>query len=288
VTERTKISELRLTIFLILAVLASACSGESVPESGGHDGQDRRQWKLPDRLREISGLALNTEERLFAVTDEEAIVYELDYSEGRLVKAFALGDPVVLEDFEGLAYLQDRFWLMTSRGHLYAAREGRDGEHVAYEKFDTGLEDECEFEGLAEVESRNTLALLCKDARKKAGLRVFEWDVREGRLVEGRGFRLPKNDIEDAIDRKSVSPSGLVMHPQTGTWWVIAARQYALFELDTDGNFVSVIMMLDQNRHRQAEGIEVTSDGRLLIADEGQNGRARLAVYEPETGNNKN
>jgi uncharacterized protein YjiK len=280
----------RLTIFLILVVLAAACGGESVSvsEPDRNGGHQPRQWKLPDRLREISGLALNTEERLFGITDEEAIVYELDYSSGRLVKAFALGDPVVPGDFEGLAYLQDRFWLMTSRGELYSAREGSDGERVAYEKFDTGLEHECEFEGLAEIESRNTLALLCKDALKKGGLRVFEWDVDEGGLVEGGGFRLPKKDIEDAIDRKSVSPSGLVMHPQTGTWWVIAARQHALFELDADGNFMSVIMMLDEDRHRQAEGIEVTSDGRLLIADEGQNGRARLAVYGPETGNNKN
>ena len=79
--------------------------------------------------------------------------------------------------------MQQRFWLMTSRGELYSAREGRDGEHLDYEKFDTGLEGECEFEGLAEVESSNTLALLCKDAKKKRELRVFEWSVDERRLV---------------------------------------------------------------------------------------------------------
>jgi uncharacterized protein YjiK len=241
------------------------------------------QWKLPDRLREISGLALDGEERLFAVTDEEAIIYELDYSTGRLVKAFALGDPVVRGDFEGIAWLDGRFWLMTSRGDLYSAREGADGEKVPFEKFDTDLKDECEFEGLAEIDSRKALALLCKDAKKHRKLRVFEWRIAERELTDEGGFRLPKDDIEDAIDHKSVSPSGLVMDPQSGNWLVLAARQHALFELDADGNFVGVIMMLDEQRHRQAEGIEVTSDGRLLVADEGQNRRARLAVYAPET-----
>ena len=279
---------MRLTLFLMLACFTSACGGESTSDPGERDEREQRQWRLPDRLREISGLALTDDERLFGIADEEAIVYELDYAEGRLVKAFALGDPVVLGDFEGLAYIQQRFWLMTSRGELYAAREGRDGEHLDYEKFDTGLEGECEFEGLAEVESRNTLALLCKDAMKKRELRVFEWSVDERRLGNDGGFRLPTKDIEEAIGRKSVSPSGLVMHPQFGTWWVLAARQFALFELDADGNLMGVIMMLDKERHRQAEGIEVTSNGRLLIADEGQNGSARLSVYEPEEGNNKN
>jgi len=279
---------LRLTLFLILACFTSACGGESTPDPGETGERDQLQWRLPDRLREISGLALTDDERLFGIADEEAIVYELDYTEGRLVKAFALGDPVVLGDFEGLAYLQQRFWLMTSRGELYTTREGRDGEHMAYEKFDTGLVGECEFEGLAEVESRNTLALLCKDAKNKRELRVFEWSVDERRLVKDGGFPLPKKDIEEAIGRKSVHPSGLVMHPQLGTWWVLAARQFALFELDADGNLMDVIMMLDEERHRQAEGIELTSDGRLLIADEGQNGSARLSVYEPEEGNNKN
>jgi uncharacterized protein YjiK len=279
---------LRLKIFLLLTFLASACGGEPTSDAVTKDVHERRQWRLPDRLREISGLALTDDERLFGITDEEAIVYELDYTDGRLVKAFALGDPLLVGDFEGLAYMRQRFWLMTSRGDLYAAREGRDGERVAYEKFETGLEDECEFEGLAEVESRNSLALLCKNARNKDGLRVFEWSVDEHRLVNNRGFRLPKKDIEDAIDRKSVNPSGLVMHPQSDTWWIIAARQFAIFELDADGKLMGVIMMLDEQRHRQAEGIEVTSDGRLLIADEGQNGRARLAVYEAEEGNSEN
>ena len=54
-------------------------------------------------MREISGLTLTDDDRLFGIADEEAIVYELDSTEGRLVKTFALGDPVVLGDFEGLA-----------------------------------------------------------------------------------------------------------------------------------------------------------------------------------------
>lgn len=269
-------------------MLATACGGEGVTEPRDAASHDRIQWRLPGRLREISGLALDDKERLFGITDEEAIIYELDYENGSLVKAFAFGDPVLKGDFEGIAYLDGRFWLMTSNGDLYAGPEGADGENLRFERFKTGLDGECEFEGLAEIESRNALALLCKDAKKGRKLRVFEWNVADARLSADRGFRLPKDDIEAAIDKKSVSPSGIALHPSSGNWLVIAARQYALFELDADGKFLGVIMRLEPNRHRQAEGLEVTADGRLIIADEGQNGRARLAVYQPETGNKNN
>jgi uncharacterized protein YjiK len=60
---------------------------------------------------------------------------------------------------------------------------------------------------------------------------------------------------------------------------MVASRQQALIELTEDGDLVSARNMPLTNRHRQAEGIELTSDGRLLIADEGGTHKARLAVY---------
>jgi hypothetical protein len=103
-----------------------------------------RQWRLPERLREISGLAAGPDGRLFGHDDEAAIVYEIDVERGALVKAFALGEPVETGDFEGLALTPaGDFWLTTSRGRLYRFREGADGAHVAYQRFDTGLSQVC-------------------------------------------------------------------------------------------------------------------------------------------------
>ena len=99
---------------------------------------DMQQWSLPRRLNEISGLALTSDERLLAVTDEIAVVYEIDYSEGSLVKAFAFGEPPVRDDFEGIAVRNGTVWLMTSNGGLFAGPEGANGENVEYESFDTG------------------------------------------------------------------------------------------------------------------------------------------------------
>ena len=79
------------------------------------------------------------------------------------MKAFALGDPPLQDDFEGLAIAPDgTFWLTTSRGVVYRFREGDDGEHVAFERFDTGLGEICEVEGLAYLAAEESLILACK------------------------------------------------------------------------------------------------------------------------------
>ena len=274
-------ANLRNFILLNFVLIAAACSGESDPPGQAED-PSFSQWALPHRLREISGLALSSDERLFAVTDEEAVVYELDFQNGGIVKAFALGRPTLRGDFEGIAILDNTFWLMTSDGELYATREGSDGERVNYQRHDTDLGDQCEFEGLAAIPVRNSLALICKQARKQKGLRIFEWTVAGAELQKAAEIDLREKAMEKAIGRDRVNPSGLAYAEAADNWLVVAAKQNAIFELSRDGEEIDVIMRLDPGRHRQAEGIAVTSDGRLLVADEGGNGRARLAVYQIE------
>jgi hypothetical protein len=74
----------------------------------------------------------------------------------------------------------------------------------------------------------------------------------------------------------------------TGEWVLIAARQDALVRLTADGGLSDAIILKKKKRHKQAEGIEITADGRTLIADEGRDGRARLAVYPASPQGKKN
>ena len=145
------------------------------------------EWRLPKRLKEISGLAMSDGNRLFAVDDEIAIVYEIDYDNGKLLKAFAFGEPALRGDFEGLALVEDRFYLLTSDGILYDAKEGRDGDHVSYNRIDTGLGRQCEFEGLSEDVTPGALLLACKALRKRADidvLSIFRWPLGTDRSPE--------------------------------------------------------------------------------------------------------
>lgn len=266
---------MRLLFAVSLFFLAACSDSETIVQETPED-DTFRQWVLPPSLHEISGLALTDDERLLAVADEVAVVFELDYESGRLVKTFALGNPSVRGDFEGIAVLGGKVWLMTSDGELYSAIEGVDGERVGYERYKTGIGKDCELEGLVALRSNESLALICKDERKKKKLRIYEWNPVTREITD---TKLPEKAMEKAIDGKQVRPSGIEIDPETGDYIIVAAREHAVFRLSLDGEQVGVIMRLDPGRHRQAEGIAITRDGRLIIADEGGNGRPRLGVY---------
>jgi len=287
VSRRAELARLFAITFLSLM---TACSQASDSTSGQGlngfplDSESLQQWKLPKKLKEISGLALTPDDRLFTVTDEQAIVYELDYQQGEIVKVFTLGNPTVHGDFEGIAILNDVFYLVTSKGRIYATAEGKDGDKMQFKSYKTGLDKLCEIEGLAQDRQSGTLLLACKKSKVKGKggkLSIFVWSPSTGEVLREREITIPEDDITDKLDKKHVNPSGIAVDPETANLYVVASRQRALIEMKPNGELINAIILPLADRHRQAEGIEITRDGRLLIADEGGKKKARLSVYAP-------
>ena len=237
------------------------------------------QWRLPGRLREISGLTLGREGRLFAHNDERAVIFEINPTARRVVKGFAMGDPV-RGDFEGIAYAEERFYLVTSGGLIYESREGEADERMLYNIYGTGVGKKCEVEGLAFEPADRVLLLVCKTPRDKeiedfVAIYRFSLDSRE---ITGAPLLIPLGEITSRIDGKSFRPSGIERHPLSGNYIIVAAQQSAMAEITPDGRVVAVVK-LKRGNHRQIEGITFTSDGTLLLADEGGRRRARLTLY---------
>ena len=276
-----------------MALFAGAACAQDSPEAGPQaageilknyalSAETSHQWKLPDKLNEISGLALTEDARLLAITDERAIVYELDYAEGHLVKAFALGEPTVAGDFEGIAWFDERVWLVTSDGVIYESGEGEDGERVIYDEYPTGLDRFCEAEGLAYRWNDGVLLVLCKKIQKKSNLQsltIFAWSTETYELIDEKTISLPDRQIAASLRNHKLNPSGIAIDPVTGNLLIVAARQQAVIELGSDGSFIAARVLPLASRHRQAEGIEILPTGDMLIADEGGSHKARLAIY---------
>lgn len=239
------------------------------------------QWRLPTRLRELSGLTMMSGDRLFGHDDERAVIYEINYGEGRLVKGFAMGDPPNRSDFEGIAQVDDRFYLVTSSGRIYESREGGDGDRMLYNTYRTGVGQMCEVEGLEFEPSDRSLLMLCKNPRDESlepSIAVFRWSLAQ-REVIGPPLLIPHAPLRALFDRK-VHPSGIARHPVSGHYFIVAGPEAVLFEVTPAGELVHGVR-LDDRVHRQAEGIAFAADGTLFLADEGGNGRARLTLYRP-------
>ncbi len=243
------------------------------------------QWKLPGRLREISGLAMTADRRLLAHNDESGVVCEIDYRDGSIKKEFQLADMVhpVAGDFEGIAVAAERIYLVTSSGRLYEFSEGGDGESVLYNLFATGTGRDCEIEGLAYDGSRRVLLLMCKGARSadlEGKLAIYHWSIDEKQLSDPPRTVIPVVGFSGPIGEAKFQPSGIERHPVTGNYYVVAARQKAVAEVTPEGRVLAVRRFPAQ-WHRQAEGITFAADNTLIIADEGAGGKARLTLYPP-------
>jgi len=278
----------------ILIAVSADCSADArehkVLDRFSFKAESVTQWRLPNRLGEISGLAMTPGGRLLAVDDEVAVVYELDYVAGGVIKSFAFGTPVVKGDFEGIAVAGDLVYLTTSEGRVYVAAEGADGQTVTFEQYDTKLGENCEIEGLVQSSDNSRLYFLCKAVRKKSiqhKLMLFAWDIKNRELRPHESVRLPVKKIRKQLRVDQINPSAVTIDRHTGNWIVIAARQRVLVEINKQGQLLSATNTLRKSRHRQPEGIELTADGRLLIADEGGRHKARLAVYRQQAGNSE-
>ena len=171
-------------------------------------------WKLPRNLEEISGLAMTRDDQLFAHNDERGIIFEIDYQNGAIAKAFQLSDMKnpVASDFEGIATIDDQIYLVTSSGRLYECREGTAGESVLFNVYTTGVGRDCEIEGLAYDESKRALLLMCKDARSEGmegQLAVYHWSIDQKQLKKDAHTVIPVVEFSQHIKGKNFQPSEL-------------------------------------------------------------------------------
>ena len=268
----------------LASVSGSAAANEHRSDLGRYDlDKPDRQFKLPNRLREVSGLAMLAGDRLLAHDDERGRVVEIDFPAGSIVKDFELGGPRgrVADDFEGIAAAEDRLYLVTSSGRLYEFAEGADGETVPYYRYETGVGRLHEIEGLAYDPDRRVLLLVSKNPRNARQLEqivIYPWSIETRRLVDDGRIYIESSSLANLIDRKRFQPSGIERHPVSGNYFVVAARQHAVAEMTPQGTVLAA-HRLKAGRHRQAEGITFASDDSMIIADEGAGKRATLSFY---------
>jgi uncharacterized protein YjiK len=248
--------------------------------SGAEREKPVARWILPPDLAEISGLALTADGRLFAHSDESAKITELDYRRGTVIKQFFVGKQGFKGDFEGLAFAEDRFFMLASEGTLYEFQEGAAGERVEFRVHDTHLGKECEFEGVAYDSAASGLVLACKNVgvtKLRGRIVLYRFalgDSGTGKLSE---ITVPFAAAIGKNEWKQVRPTDITMDPFNGNFVLVAAQEQAILEITPVGEVVFSRPL--GKRHPQSEGVAITRDSILIISDEAVKGPATLTLY---------
>jgi uncharacterized protein YjiK len=283
-----------LTILLAITCQQAADKQENQLDSYFEAVDNLRSTKLPKALNEISGLAMSEDGRLFAHNDEEGIVYQIDYTTGKIEKKFSLGKKKPpKKDFEGLAIVRDKFFLVTSDGDLYEFKEGDNNDNVEYEIHKTSLSSKNDVEGLCYDPETNALLLACKGYPGKGYKNqkaVYSFSLDNMKLNKKPRFLIPEKIFKEdssfvhslgdffLLPVRKFAPSGIERHPLAGSFFVLSANGYSLIEVSLNGKIIGRIK-LDSEIHHQSEGITFTSENILLISDEAAENKAKITSY---------
>ena len=235
-------------------------------------------FEMPGRLEEISGLAITSEGRLFGHNDERATVHEIDRSTGAVGKRIFIGsDPSIEGDFEALAIVGERFFLVTSQGALYEFREAGDRQIAPHRATDLGLGTSCEVEGLDYDSTDDVLLVACKVATPDRGTIVVHRVPLDPQRARPAPLEIPRSQLTAVGVDTDFQASSVAVTP-AGTLLLSSAAPEALIEVDRTGRVLAGID-LDNDQHPQTEGLAFGPDGTLYLADEQNGAEARVTAY---------
>ncbi len=260
-----------------------------------------KRSRLPKHLREVSGLAVDSKQRLILHDDNNARIWSFD-TEALQLSEPPLQNQPVKGDFEGIAQFNDAVVLSASFGsirRLTATTEtasGSTSELVVQEGWiELPFKGRCNFEGLGILTQKDrsaTLLMPCKYPWfEKAGdepaddnlLYVFRHQLNSDASLSERTLEPLKIKVTPVLKEfrlPRLRPSAIEV---VGTrLLILAGKERVVLETDLMGNLIAW-QRLRWPRHRQAEGLTVMPDGTLVIADEGRWLGGTLTQYRPKT-----
>lgn len=244
--------------------------------------------ELDRYLKNISGLAFTPDDRLFCDLDDSTDIVQIDTKSGAVIKRFYVGDgskkhsEELKSNYEDLAIIGERFFILNSHGRILECKEGKNGEHVEFTAYKTKLKKDNNPEGICFDSETNALLLACKDYpgegydKHKA---IYTLPLSTMTLADTPRFLLPYSKLRKNTEDGDFRPSGIIRHPVTGTFFVMTYHGHSIVEITKDGMILNQ-RDLPEDIHPQPEGIALSKDLTLYISDEGKDILPRLTAYQ--------
>jgi len=268
--------------FLLLAALGSMLFliGAFVTQlEPGDAASGKAPAALPGFLREASGLAKVDERLLLTHNDEKGHIYSIALPSLHITKLVSLGNPVVLDDFEGIAVSGDNIYMITSTGKLYVIPNvsfTAANQLANWSILDTGLAAACEVEGLHFDDGK--LLIPCKNVYKRNGKkksgkdRITVYSYVPGKDTEARKlFSLDDDRLKG--NRKRVTG----IDSDVNFYYFLTPANV----LRVNRNTLSLqFFPLDSSAHKQPEGIAMMGNGSVYLVDDRKDGAGGLSHYQ--------
>ncbi|MBO0952232.1 SdiA-regulated domain-containing protein [Fibrella forsythiae] len=236
-----------------------------------------QRHKLPDDLREISGLSYYKPGRLACVQDELGVVFIYDLGKKAIADEHILGKN---GDYEGVEYVGKKLYVLRSDGELYEM-EPTDGIKIIggspqtrHIKID--LPGKNDMEGLGYDPQLEALLLATKDGKGTDKI-IYFYSLKTKALFQG--IVLKQADLQ-AFDPSinEFKPSGIAVHPKTREYYILSSAAHRLAVVAPNGKVKSLVP-IDDKALPQPEGICFAPDGTLYISSEGDGKKGIILAF---------
>lgn len=265
------------------------------------------EFKLPNKLREISGLGIDAEGKyLYAVQDEDGDLFLINTTTGEIDQE---GTFHKSGDYEGVEIANGRVFVVKSSGTLYEVINfKKENQELVKHKFT--FNKNSDIEGLGYDPIDNRLLISCKGKAGKGEefefkKGIFGLDLTTMKLDESPAYTISVEAVKTFLDLNHhilekvdkliklfqpgeefiFGPSGLAVHPKTGDIYITSSVGKLLVVLYRNGQIKHMIK-LKKKIHVQPEGIVFAQDGTLYISNEGKDGKGKIYKFAyQETAN---
>ena len=231
-----------------------------------------QKWELPEELSEVSAIEWLGNERFAAVQDEDGIIYIYDLNSERIEKQIRFGEG---GDYEGLRISGNTAYVLRSDGTVFEIKEYM-GPEPKTRPLKTSLSKikGIDVEGLSLDKTNNRLLLAVKETRKDNGSRgVYSLNLDD--RSSDRVFEIKLSDPVLQKGEGKFNPSEIEIHPKSGEYYILDARNPKLVILGTDAKPKSLDPLAEED-FSKPEGLSFTPDGTLYISNEAGDGPANI------------
>ena len=261
-------------------------NNDQVPISGYDLKHPSQLWKLPEQLKEISGIVKLGGDSLLAIEDLHASLYflKLQNSSAAIVANLPFAETEKDKfDIEDVAMIGDTVYALWSHASVFKIWNWK--SKIQSKEYSTFLDKKNNTEGLAYDPVSGNLLIACKkesgdEDEKKTTRAVYEFDVKKGELKPSPFLLVEMKDFKKFIaDKVEFFPSGIAVQPSTHDIYIISTRGNKCIACYNHSGQLKSLEYLDKDLLPQPEGICFDAAANLYISTEGKHGEA-AAIYE--------
>lgn len=261
----------------------------------------KKQFDVPEVLKEISGLSLVGDSVVFCIQDELGAVFQVDLRDESLSTVGRFTD---VGDFEDVQVVGNMVYILRSDGSLFSF----DYEHFSGHASQVMLRISCmNLEGLFYDAKNKKFLVSCKEpslglrsSDKKQHKRdvmenaekermIYSFDIQRTNAIETvlsikideiRSF-VKKHYESVSVETMACNPSALAIHPITNELYVLSATERMIVVYN--GGELTNVMLLPPEEFYKPEGIDFLSNGDMVICSEGMKKgylQGQISVFE--------